>query len=194
MERRKTTEALLATSTDSWAGITHVLIYSTSSITLLLLLTPGDFFNCFFQSQYCHFIIPRLPLLLMKKGKGEAEHPECGQNCSGTGGTRSRLRCLSQRRCGGSGLDWPRRRAPAGPASGPHVSGGLPSPSSRAAPGLGVDRESTSGSPPAPPPLAWGAWWREHPSAGQGGALGRGVCRVSASGTPVALNFLRSHL
>lgn len=71
--RSKTTEALLANSKDSWEGITHVLIYSTSSITLLLLLTPGDLFNCF-KSQYCHFIIPRLPLLLIKKEKeGEEE-------------------------------------------------------------------------------------------------------------------------
>lgn len=67
------TEALLANSKDRWEGITHVLIYSTSSITLLLLLTPGDLFNCF-KSQYCHFIIPRLPLLLIRKEKeGEEE-------------------------------------------------------------------------------------------------------------------------
>lgn len=61
--------------------VTHVLIYSTSSITLLLLLTPGDLLSCFFKSQYCHFIIPGLPLLLIKKKKEEEEAAvSAGQN------------------------------------------------------------------------------------------------------------------
>lgn len=66
-------------SKDSGEGITLVLIYSTSSITLLLLLTPGDLFNCFGESQYCHFITPRLPLLLIKKKKeGKKRQPPAG--------------------------------------------------------------------------------------------------------------------
>lgn len=56
-------------------NVTHVLIYSTSSITLLLLLTPGDFFSCFFKSQYCHFTIPRLPLLVIKRKRRKKRQP-----------------------------------------------------------------------------------------------------------------------
>lgn len=126
--------------------VTHVLIYSTSSITLLLLLTPGDLFNCFFESQYCHFIIPRLPLLLIKKekeGEEEGQNSLCHQEA-----LRSWLLLLQAK-------DWDAVGAGTGLGDGrkltrwTYLSGhtftwvALPFPRFRTAPGLGVDQEST---------------------------------------------------
>lgn len=137
----KTTEARLTHSEVSWGGITHVLIYSTSSITLLLLLTPGDLFNCFFKSQYCHFIIPRLPLLLIKKEKEGKRPPECRTELplSPGGAAFPAAATSSQRQMqgGGAALDSALATGGTVPTSGPHSYVGALSSPFPAEPGLG---------------------------------------------------------